>query len=149
MSNEVQGTQRCLARSKNYSVWADYEAVIIRDVKGTTWAVDEMYGNPQATIITWDERYAVVVGCGIMICDLMRFGEKTGNGKTWKTTSVISLMSDPGDTWWFALIEQVFQDEDRIEIRLATDLMDPHIGIYSLNPETFELHPVSHGQAIP
>ena len=138
-----------LAQRNNFLVYGDQDYVYVKHSDGRIWDVGGMYGNAVAALITWDGRYAVVVGCGIVICDLTRFGENVRNGTTWKTTPVVSLMGDPEDSWWFALVEQVLHDGDRIEIRLATDLTDSHVGIYSLNPQSFEFRPVPHCEPMP
>ncbi|QFP75876.1 hypothetical protein [Deinococcus sp. AJ005] len=139
-------TSRKLVESGNYSIWSDFEYIEIRDANGRRWEVGYMYGNPEAALITWDERYAVVVGCGIMVCDLQRFDETVSVGQTWEDSPVVHLLAEPSDFWGFVLAKQVYQDNAHSEIRLATDLMDKHIGIYTLNTETLVFQAVPHGQ---
>ncbi|WP_407539362.1 hypothetical protein Q0M94_14495 [Deinococcus radiomollis] len=143
-----------LAQGHDFLVYGDHDYVYIKHSDGRTWDIGGMYGNAVAALITWDERYAVIVGCGIMICDLERFGEKVTEGESWSKTPVAHLMAEPdilfesGKTWWFNDVEQVSADEYISEIRLATALTDVHVGIYSLNPQTFEFRPVPHGEPI-
>ncbi|WP_420596063.1 hypothetical protein [Deinococcus sp.] len=139
-------TSRKLVESGNYSVWSDFEDVEIRNADGRLWKAGNMYGNPEAALITWDERYAVVIGCGIMICDLQRFGETVCAGQTWEESPTVHLLAEPSDFWNFVLVEQVYQNDVHSEIRLVTALMDQYIGIYTLNTETLVFQAVPHGQ---
>ncbi|ULH16351.1 hypothetical protein MF271_07095 [Deinococcus sp. KNUC1210] len=149
MSDEVRDTSICFARRGNYSVWGDFENISIKHIDGRIWQVGSMYGDPQAALVTWNERYAVIVGCGIVICDLQRFGERVRGGRSWEQTPVLHLLSEPEDIWWFSATEQVLQDDEFIELRLATNLTDDHVGIYSLNPATLDFKPVPRGQPLP
>ncbi|GGQ95471.1 hypothetical protein [Deinococcus ruber] len=149
MIDEVRDTSICLAQQGKYSVWGDFEYISIKYIDGRIWQIGSMYGDPQAALITWDERYAVIIGCGVMICDLQRFGERVRDSLTWEKSPVVHLMADPENIWWFSAVEQVLQDDVRSELRIATDLKDEHVGIYSLNPATFEFKPVPLGQPLP
>ena len=121
-----------LAESENFLVYGDHDYVFVAKSSTEQWNLGWMYGNAVAALVTWDERYAIVVGCGVMICDLLRFGEKVSEGESWDETPVVHLMADPKDLWWFSAVEQIARDEESIEVRIATDLTDAHVGIYNL-----------------
>ena len=67
-----------LAAAAGWSVLAEFETVTAQRPDGARWEIGWMYGNPEAALITWENTYAVVVGCGMIVADLRRFGEPVG-----------------------------------------------------------------------
>ncbi|MBO4867896.1 MAG: hypothetical protein J5582_15255 [Ruminococcus sp.] len=58
-----------LAESLHYKVKGCYErAVLVNKLTGTISPICEMYGDPEGAIIDKDERFAVVYGCGAVVC---------------------------------------------------------------------------------
>jgi hypothetical protein len=137
-----------LAHQGDFSVCSSYEAIYVKHIDGRSWDVGEMYGDPRAAIFTWDEHYVVIIGCGILVYDLHRLGEKFTGGPTWKNSPVMHLMNDAADIWWFIAVQQVYQDEYVSEVRLATDLTDSHVGIYSLNVINLDFSPVARSEKL-
>lgn len=58
-----------LAESLHYKVKGCYErAVLVDKASGTKSSICEMYGDPEGALIDKDERFAVVYGCGAVVC---------------------------------------------------------------------------------
>lgn len=57
-----------LAESKHYIVYHEYESVIM-EIKGTNREIQigDFYGDPQMAIISDDEKFCVICGCGLII----------------------------------------------------------------------------------
>ena len=124
-----------LVESTGYALWADGHTLELCRPDGLCWPLGEMYGQPVAALITRTGRYAVIIGCGVMVCDLHRFGQPFAVGLDWTESPVVYLKSDADDVWWFT---GVYQDEASGEIRLVTSLMGSPVGLYALSPGTLE-----------
>ena len=58
-----------LAESEHYAVRGCYEvAVLIDKITGTKFKICEMYGDPEGALIDSNEKFAVVYGCGAVVC---------------------------------------------------------------------------------
>lgn len=58
-----------LAESEHFKVKSFYEdAVLIDKRTGRTFPVCDIYGDPEGALISKDESFAVVYGCGAVIC---------------------------------------------------------------------------------
>ncbi|SFC03071.1 hypothetical protein [Ruminococcus albus] len=58
-----------LAESPNFEIRGCYErAVLVDKAAGTKSPICEMYGDPEGALIDNDERFAVVYGCGAVVC---------------------------------------------------------------------------------
>lgn len=58
-----------LAESEHFKVKSCYEdAVLIDKRTGRTFPVCDMYGDPEGALISKDESFAVVYGCGAVVC---------------------------------------------------------------------------------
>jgi hypothetical protein len=58
-----------LAESGHFEVRSCYEdAVLIDKRTGETFNVCYMYGDPEGALIDLDEKFAVVYGCGAVVC---------------------------------------------------------------------------------
>lgn len=146
----VKDSSFVLASRCDWNVWADFEAVTMENPAGQRWTLGEMYGNPKAGLMTNDENYAVVIGCGVMIADLSRFGEAITDGSSWLETPVVQLFcqaSPPGvwparHEWHF---EAVYEADVVNEIRLVADLNSVYGGIYQLRLPDLTLRPLMVG----
>lgn len=58
-----------LAESEHFKVKSFYEdAALIDKRTGRTFPVCDIYGDPEGALISKDESFAVVYGCGAVIC---------------------------------------------------------------------------------
>ena len=58
-----------LAESPNFEIRGCYErAVLVDKAAGTKSPICEMYGDPEGALIDKDERFALVYGCGAVVC---------------------------------------------------------------------------------
>lgn len=132
-SGEVLLTER-----GGWQVLADGETVTIGNFAGNRWEVGWMYGNSAGALITADENYAVVVGCGVLVADLTCFGEEVAPGETWAQTPVVHLLASPGEHWFF---EGVYEGPTPGAVQLVADLSGEQAGIYELVLQTLALVP--------
>ena len=57
-----------LAESKNYLVYKDYEDVTLREKKtGREIRIGDFYGEADQAIISGDEKFCVMCGCGVIL----------------------------------------------------------------------------------
>ncbi|MCD0171555.1 hypothetical protein IHN32_16815 [Deinococcus sp. 14RED07] len=118
-----------LTSAAGWSVLADFETVTVQRPDGARWEIGWMYGNPEAGVITWDSTYAVVVGYGVIVADLRRFGEPIAPDPD---SPAIHLQADPSEPWWF---EAVYQQEAG-HVRLVADVYSDQAGVYDLDLST-------------
>ncbi|GGR95892.1 hypothetical protein [Deinococcus sedimenti] len=118
-----------LAAAAGWSVLAEFETVTVQRPDGARWDIGWMYGNPEAALITWENTYAVVVGCGVIVADLRRFGEPVTPGLDGPDPH---LRADPPEPWWF---ENVYQ-QDVGRVRLVADVYSEQAGVYDLDLST-------------
>jgi hypothetical protein len=58
-----------LAESQHFEIRGCYErAVLVDKAAGTKAPICEMYGDPEGALIDKDERFALVYGCGAVVC---------------------------------------------------------------------------------
>ncbi len=58
-----------LAESQHLEIRGCYErAVLVDKAAGTKSPICEMYGDPEGALIDKDERFALVYGCGAVVC---------------------------------------------------------------------------------
>ncbi|MBQ7775649.1 MAG: hypothetical protein IJ379_06985 [Lachnospiraceae bacterium] len=57
-----------LAESKNYIIFGEYETVtlVIKET-GRRLQIGDFYGDPEMAVISEDERYCVMCGCGVIV----------------------------------------------------------------------------------
>ena len=90
----IKDTSFVLASHREWKIWADFETITLENPAGQRWEIGDMYGNPQGGLITSDEKYAVVIGCGVMIADLNRFGEVITGSSSWLETPVVTAQHE-------------------------------------------------------
>lgn len=140
-------TSFVLAQLGGWKIWADYEALSIENLAGERWKIGEMYGNPQAALITMDEKYAVVVGCGVMVADLCRFGGRITKQTSLEQTPVVHFLCEPDPPavglpsaqWHF---EALYETGEIDVVRLVTDLYSDYGGIYEMRLPDLALKPL-------
>ena len=58
-----------LAESEHYAVKGCFEAAMLIDKRTETkFKICEMYGDPEGALIDSNEKFAVVYGCGAVVC---------------------------------------------------------------------------------
>lgn len=121
-----------LKESNNLLVTNEYEKVFLH-FKQTNRkiCIGDFYGDPQAAEISNDEKFCVMVGCGLIIYYLhepyeeFRYGTST---KQWK-----ELFRESGKEWWIEDVEIV----DNSTIMFTVEAVDTeNSGRYKLNVES-------------
>lgn len=77
-----------LAESKNYLITNQYEKVFLKNKStGKQTLIGDFYGDPEAAVISNDEKYCVIFGCGLIIYYLAEPFENyeyNATNKQWK-----------------------------------------------------------------
>ena len=93
-----------LAISMNFTVWHSYESVYVHRPDGSHVLIGDFYGDPQAAVIDWNEKWVVVVGYGLILYRLREpfsaYGHAKNSEQFWETSN------SPPDILW---IEAVYQ----------------------------------------
>lgn len=93
-----------LAESKNFLITNEYEKVFLNSKNNNRKIyIGDFYGDPQAAVISSDERFCVMVGCGLIIYYIEEpFEEFSYNTSTsqWK-----ELFRQRGKEWWIEDVE--------------------------------------------
>lgn len=79
-----------LAESKQYIVFNEYETVLLR-IKESQQQIQigDFYGNPQMAVISKNEKFCVICGCGIIVYYLQKpfeeyeYHKQTSQWKEW------------------------------------------------------------------
>ena len=124
-----------LAESENLIVKNEYEKVfLIFKNNSRRIYIGDFYGDPQAAVISNDESFCVMVGCGLIIYYLHEpFEEFRYNISTrqWK-----ELFRESGKEWWIEDVEVI----DSSTIVFTVEEVDiENGGRYRLNINNFEL----------
>ena len=124
-----------LAESKNFTVTNEYEKVLLnfKNSKRDIY-IGDFYGDPQAAVISSDENFCAMVGCGLIIYYMHEpFEEFRYNASTrqWK-----ELFRENEKTWWINGVEIL----DNSSIAFTVEEADSENGgRYKLNTVTYEL----------
>ena len=100
----MEPTEHMLARSRRYAVPHEYETVHLERPGGGRLVIGGFYGDPEAAIIDWNEKWAIAVGCGLILYHLREPYVSCGHGRT--TGQWWEAHRSPPDEWW---IEHVYQ----------------------------------------
>jgi hypothetical protein len=124
-----------LAESKNLLVINEYEKVFLNFKSSNKKVyIGDFYGDPQAAVISKDESFCVMVGCGLIIYYLQEpFEEFSYNKSTrqWK-----ELFREGGKEWWIEDVEVI----DNSTIMFTVEEVDSENGgRYKLNIDDMEL----------
>jgi hypothetical protein len=124
-----------LAESKNFVIMNEYEKVfLVFKNSNRKICIGDFYGDPQDAIISNNECFCVMVGCGLIIYYLHEpFEEYRYNVSTnqWE-----ELFRENGKTWWIEDVKNV--DESTILISVE-EVDNENGGRYKLNVNSFEL----------
>lgn len=123
----MEPTEHILARSKHYTVSHEYETVLLDHPGGEGLVIGHFYGNPETAIIDWNEQWAIVAGCGIILYHLRDPYVPYEYEKT--TDQWWEAHRNPPEAW---SIEQVYQVNE-VTIRFVVEPETAHAGVYDLN----------------
>jgi hypothetical protein len=132
---------RYLAESENYRVTSEYEYVTLNfknDALNKSICIGDFYGDPTCAIISRDEKYVAMAGCGIIIYKLI---EPFENFEYDKTTSQYSeLFRTNNNYWWIdGLHQSVGTDWKYIQFIARNDEGQ---FIYKMDTESFILEKI-------
>ena len=103
-----------LAHSQNLKIFYEYETVFLqRKDKDKLVVIGDFYGDPQVAMISIDEKFCVVGGCGVIIYYLkepyksFQYNVESTQWKEWGR-------EDENSTIWVNNIKYI--DEDNVEI---------------------------------
>lgn len=124
-----------LAESKNLLIINEFEKVFLKFKNSNRKVyIGDFYGDPQAAAISNDERFCVMVGCGLIIYYLQDpFEEFIYNTSTrqWK-----ELFRECGKEWWIDDVKAV----DNSTIMFTVEEADlENGGRYKLNVDNIKL----------
>jgi len=133
---------RYLAESINYKVTSEYESVTLylkNHIKKPVY-IGHFYGDPDCAIISRDEKYLVVAGCGLIIYRLVEpFNQ---NDNTENLTQYSEFFQEPENIWWVNRLHQTDIDSDWKYFRFVAANKDGEF-IYKMNSENFSIEKIS------
>lgn len=129
----MKPTERILARSKHYTVSHEYETVILDRSGGTRFVIGDFYGDPKAVIIDQNEKWVIMVGCGIILYrprePFVPYEYDKKTDQWWE-----AHRSRP-DEWW---IEYIYQVSDTT-VRFVVDPEATNAGVYELDVKSLSV----------
>lgn len=129
--------ERILAQSNKYIISHEYEVVSLNFTNEyRKIVIGDFYGDPEIAIISSDESYCVIGGCGLIVYYLKEpFIEFEYNKKTeqWK-----EIFREKNDIWWISSIEKSSSAQ---LITFKIDLNDDKdkVGTYELDVYTLQI----------
>jgi hypothetical protein len=130
---------RYLAESENYKVTAEYEMVFLHFKNKPNQKpiyIGDFYGDPTCAIISCDEQYVVMAGCGIIIYRLTEPFCTYGIGKSSEQYS--EFHNRPRNIWWTDGLYQTLYDEDWKYFRFVA-ANEEGTFIYRMDSTTFAI----------
>lgn len=131
--------KKLLVESCTYKILHEYETVylLFKDT-GETVIIGDFYGDPETAVISNDQSYCVVGGCGIIIYYLKEpFYEfkYNNNCKQWK-----EVFRNPNDVWW---IEDISEGSNSRIVKFTVNSNDEiRDGIYEMDVFTLYIKKV-------
>jgi len=133
---------RHLAESDKYSVTSEYEYATLhfknRLSKKSVYLGD-FYGDPNCAIISKDEKYLVVAGCGLIIYRLKEPFREYGNDDA--DDQYFEFFRHPSDIWWINGLTQEISDVDWKYFRFVAANSDGEFK-YRMDAESFKIEKV-------
>ena len=128
---------RTLAQSEHYEICYEYEIVYLKFIgKNRKIQIGDFYGDPEVALISSDERYCVIGGCGLIIYYLKEpFIEFSYNEipTQWKT-----IFRENNNIWWISEINKGSNTEF-ISFNIDQNDGKSKAGTYELNVFTLEV----------
>ncbi len=119
--------ERILARSAHYTISHEYEMVLLDCPDRPQVVIGDFYGDPATAIIDFHEKWAMVVGCGIILYRLESPFTPYEYNK--KTAQWWEAHRSPADECW---IVSVYQKSDNI-VQFVVDPASAMVGVYELD----------------
>lgn len=123
----MNDSKHILARSENYTVYHLFETVILKRPDGQQVTIGDFYGDPAAAIIDEDEKWVIVVGCGLILYRLqepfLEYAYGTSTEQWWE------MHRYDTDLWWIESVTQLAAD--RVQFTIAAT--EAHAGVYQLD----------------
>ena len=127
--------QRLLAESGKYKVISEYEAVTLHfkiDKRAPVY-IGDFYGDPDSAIISDDESFVAMAGCGLIIYKIQEPFEEYNSNE--KTNQYFIFKNSGPDIWWTEKIHQDSADKNADSFRF-TKLENPNAGLYRFDTLT-------------
>lgn len=102
--------EKILAENKNYKVTYEYEMVTLHFKTNDRKPIyiGDFYGDPDSAIISWDEKYIAITGCGIIIYNLQEpFSEYYGDESS---KQYFVFNNTEPNIWWTSNVHQSVDD---------------------------------------
>lgn len=132
-----------LAESENYKVTSEYESVSLHFKKRLMKKplfIGDFFGDPECAMISRDEKYVVMAGCGLIIYKLQEpfapYGENDIPGQFFE------FFRDPSNNWWINGLHQTNIDSDWKYFRFVA-ANDEGESIYKMDSNNFEIEMIS------
>ena len=129
----MTSSTKVLAQSQHYSVTSEYETVFLTGPDEREF-IGDLYGDPKAAVIDWEEQWCVTVGAGLVVYYL-REDFHTYTNSTATNQRFALFQGSAASTWW---IEAVYQVTDTA-IRFVVDPYSTQAGVYELQLSTLTL----------
>lgn len=137
--------ERYLAESKNYKVTSEYEMVFLHfkaEPQRKPILIGDFYGDPECAIISRDEKFVVMAGCGIIIYRLQDpFKEFKYDSKKRQDQFTEFYRKEP-NVWWTNGLHQTTTDMDWKFFRFVAANKDGEF-IYKMDSTTFEVERIN------
>jgi hypothetical protein len=134
---------RHLAESENYKVTSEYEYATLhfknKLIEKSVY-IGNFYGDPDCAIISRDEKYLVVAGCGLIIYRLITPFSEYEDSK--KSTQFSEFFGEPENLWWVNGLHQTEIDSDPKWFRFVAANNDGEF-IYKMNVDDFSIEKIS------
>jgi len=136
---DTDSTNHILARSEHYTVSHEYETVYLNLPSGKRVVIGDFYRDPEAAAIDADEKWTVVVGCGLILYRLRppfeEYEHNTSSDQWWEAHR------DPPTQWW---IESVYQASPNA-VRFVVDPAAANAGVYQLDVDSLSIERINLG----
>lgn len=134
---------RYLAESENYKVTSEYEYATLHfknKLIGKSVYIGDFYGDPDCALISRDEKYLVVAGCGLIIYKLQKPFREYGDKEN--SNQYSEFFREPENNWWINGLHQTGVDSDWKYFRFVAANKDGEF-IYKMNAEDFSIEKIS------
>ena len=123
-----------LARSEHFAVSYDQEIAYLEPTDGRRVVIGDFYGNPKSAVIDWEEKWVVVVGCGLILYWLREPFRACASPTHLAQCREFHRLAP--DAWW---IEAVYQTSETT-VRIVVEATGDHAGVYQFNVEDGSIH---------
>ena len=127
-----------LAESNNYKVTHEYETVYLhfKNENRMPVCIGDFYGDPECAIISLNENFAAMGGCGIIVYFLRGPFEEYSYAKT--SAQFYEFHRNPNDIWGVGGLHQYSSDDQEKCFRFFVEGTDS-VHVYRANVDTKEI----------